>query len=381
MRTTPVRQHVLLVPGFFGFANLGDFSYFAHVRELLERSWQAKGIPGEIRVVQTLPTAALSRRAARVLEAIDGLPDGVDSVVHLIGHSSGGLDARLVASPDVELPGELAPERLARKIRTVVTLSSPHYGSPLAGFLTSVLGQQFLKVISLLTIYTLRTGRVPIAAVFYLVRLLSLRRLPVADGTLLNQIYRDLLSDFSHDRRLALDAFFVEVGGDQALLPQLTPSGMELFGASTWDRPGVRYGSVVTCVPPPGLRSAWSTGLSPFRQATHMLFTAFYRLTARMPHDRTRALSPSQSDALVRAFGRIPSRPDNDGMVPTLSQVWGDIVHATWGDHLDALGHFYLPTHVPPHFDWLNSGASFTLPDFARLWTTLTTYLLAGTGP
>ena len=27
------RQHVLLVPGFFGFANLGDFAYFAHVRD------------------------------------------------------------------------------------------------------------------------------------------------------------------------------------------------------------------------------------------------------------------------------------------------------------------------------------------------------------
>jgi len=28
-------HHVVLVPGFFGFANLGDFAYFGHVRELL----------------------------------------------------------------------------------------------------------------------------------------------------------------------------------------------------------------------------------------------------------------------------------------------------------------------------------------------------------
>ncbi len=361
------RQHVLLVPGFFGFANLGDFAYFGHVREFFARYMRRSGIGGEVIVVQTFPTASLRRRATRVLETIAQLTDVDDGVVHLIGHSSGGLDVRLLTAPEVSLPTTLDVEKYARKVKTVVSLSSPHRGSPLATFLSSVLGAQILKLISLVTIYTLRTGRVPIAAVFYLVRLLSLPRLPIAAGTLLNNIYRDLLSDFSGDRREALEQFMVTVGDDQELLSQVTPSAMELFNATTFDRPGVRYGSVVTCARPPGVRTSWSVGPSPFRQATHLLFTAFHRITARMPATPI-GLTNLQQTALQGAYERIPSMRDNDGMVPTLSQVWGEIIHAAWGDHLDAIGHFYLPTHVPPHFDWLNSGQRFTLEEFERIW-------------
>ncbi|MCA1663601.1 MAG: hypothetical protein LC659_04920, partial [Myxococcales bacterium] len=294
--------------------------------------------------------------------------------VHLIGHSSGGLDARLVISPEVSLPTTLEVEKYATKVKSVVTLSSPHRGSPLATALSSVLGAQILKLISLVTIYTLRTGRVPIAAVFYLVRVLSLPRLPIAAGTLLNNIYRDLLSDFSGDRREALEQFMVTVGDDQELLSQVTPLGMEEFNASTFDRPNVRYGSVITCARPPGMRTSWTVGLSPFRQATHLLFTAFHRITARMPAGPI-GLTNSQQRALTRAYDRVPSPRDNDGMVPTLSQVWGEIIHAAWGDHLDAIGHFYQPANVPPHFDWLNSGQRFTVEEFESIWHDVARFL------
>ncbi len=362
------RQHVLLVPGFFGFANLGDFAYFGHVREAFEGHMRRRGIPGDVRVVQTFPTASLPRRAARVAESVAELLDDTDGVVHLVGHSSGGLDVRLFTAPEVSLPTTLDVERYACRVRTVVALSSPHRGSPLAGFLSSVLGAQLLRVISLVTIHTLRTGRVPISALFGLVRLLSLRRIPVLDaGSLLNNIYRDLLADFSSDRREALERFMATVGDDVQLLAQLTPMGMQRFNQSTFDRPGVRYGSVVTCALSPGLRSSWAVGLSPYRQTTHLLFNAFYRISASMPPDPI-GLTNGQATSLQRAYGHLPHLRDNDGMVPTLSQVWGEVVHASWGDHLDAIGHFYLPQHVPPHFDWLNSGARFSLGEFERIW-------------
>jgi triacylglycerol lipase len=368
------RQHVLLVPGFFGFANLGDFAYFAHVRDFFARHMRKHSINGEVVVVQTFPTASLARRAGRVVETIAEVTDADDGAVHLIGHSSGGLDIRLMAAPGVQLPTTLDVDKYAAKVRSVVSLSSPHRGSPLATALASVLGAQVLRLISLVTIYTLRTGRVPIAAVFYLVRLLSLPRLPVAAGSLINNIYRDLLADFSGDRREALEQFMVTVGHDQELLGQLTPMGMEQFNVTTFDRPGVRYGSVVTCAHVPGVRTAWTVGASPFRQATHLLFAAFHHITARMPPS-TIALLPRQRAALERAYGRVPTHKDNDGMVPTLSQVWGEVIHATWGDHLDAIGHFYLPTHVPPHFDWLNSGQRFTLAEFQRIWQDVARFL------
>jgi hypothetical protein len=88
-------------------------------------------------------------------------------------------------------------------------------------------------------------------------------------------------------------------------------------------------------------------------------------------------LGHAQERALVRAYDRLPTLKDNDGMVPTLSQVWGEVIHAAWGDHLDAIGHFYLPTHVPPHFDWLNSGARFTLEEFERIWIDVARYIFA----
>ncbi len=369
-----VRQHVLLGPGFFGFANLGDFAYFGHVRDFFARYMRRKGLGGEVVVVQTYPTASLPRRATRVVETMAELLERDDGVVHLIGHSSGGLDGRLVTAPEVQLPTTLDVDKYARKVKSVVSLSSPHRGSPLATALSSVLGAQILKLISLVTIYTLRTGRVPIAAVFYLVRVLSLPRLPVAAGTLINNIYRDLLSDFSGDRREALEQFMVTVGDDQELLSQVTPTAMEQFNASTFDRPGVRYGSVVTCARTPGLRTSWTVGLSPFRQATHLLFNAFHRITARMPAMPI-GLTSGQQRALTRVYGTVPGPRDNDGMVPTLSQVWGEVVHAAWGDHLDAIGHFYLPSHVPPHFDWLNSGQRFTLDEFERIWFDVARFL------
>src|SRR5690349_10786417 len=101
------RQHVLLVPGFFGFANLGDFAYFAHVRDFFHRHMRRHAIDGDVRVVQTFPTASLLRRAARVAETVAELTDVDDGDVHLVGHSSGGLDVRLFAAPEVALPTTL----------------------------------------------------------------------------------------------------------------------------------------------------------------------------------------------------------------------------------------------------------------------------------
>jgi hypothetical protein len=120
----------------------------------------------------------------------------------------------------------------------------------------------------------------------------------------------------------------------------------------------------------------WTTGPLPFRQLTYALFAAGHRITARFAGPLP-PLAATQAAALERAFGRLLVLADNDGMVPTRSQVWGEIVHAAWGDHLDAIGHFYLPQHEPPHFDWINSGIGFALDDFERMWTAVGRFLFA----
>src|SRR5206468_3165352 len=94
---------------------------------------------------------------------------------------------------------------------------------------------------------------------------------------LLDQLFGQLLADFSPTRRGAVETFFAEVSRDQALLPQLTPEGMEVFNATTRDRPGVRYGSVVTRARPPGVRSTLAA------QADHLDVIGHFRDRAKPP--------------------------------------------------------------------------------------------------
>jgi triacylglycerol esterase/lipase EstA (alpha/beta hydrolase family) len=375
----PVTHRIYLVPGFFGFSNLGELRYFTHVREFLAQCCEGLGLSAEIEVVKTYPTSSLPRRAARVLETIAATARTGHDPVHLIGHSSGGLDVRLAAAPNVSLRTELPVERLARAIRTVVTVATPHHGTPLASFFASLLGQQLLQVLALLTVYVLRFGQLPMSVLLPIAAVFArLDQRVGVNSALLDQLFGQLLEDFSADRRRAVHAFLDEVGKDQALLAQLTPEGIDLFNASTRDRPGVRYGCVVTRGHSPGVRSTLSAGLDPSAHLSHMIYHAIYRLTARMPRARTPEVTRAGARALRHAFGTLPTAAANDGVVPTLSQVWGDVVHATPADHLDVIGHFADRAHVPPHYDWLASGSGFTRQRFEALWNDVACYIALG---
>jgi hypothetical protein len=368
-------HHVLLVPGFFGFANLGDFVYFGHVRDLLAQFGPALGVRGEVRVVHTVPTASLRRRAALLAEEVSRVLDERGGVVSIVGHSSGGLDARLVATREASLPTEVDVERCARAIRAVVTVATPHHGTPVAEFFNGLLGQQLLKLLSISTMYTIRAGRLPIRAALRIARVF--RRPRAHPGHLVAQVAGQLLADFESDRRRQIEEFLDRVGTERDLLAQITPAAMDVFNASAQDRPGVRYGCVVAQARPPGIRSALSSGIDPYAQATHALYVGLHRIAARYPLDRAPRLGRAQADALRSAYGRIPDRKANDGMVPTLSQVWGNVVAAAWADHHDVIGHFHRPHHVPPHFDWLTSGTGFDRIHFERVWREVAAFVAA----
>jgi hypothetical protein len=364
------RQHVYLVPGFFGFANLGEIRYFGHVRDFLAREAAARRIDLRVHVVKTHPTASLPRRAACVAETIARTVPRGREPLHLIGHSSGGLDCRLLVAPHVMLPAPRNVERVAGRVRSVVTVSTPHYGTPIASFFTGLLGQRVLQVLSLSTIYLLRFGHLPIAALLQLGGVFARLDNLTVNSALLDELFGRLLADFSVGRRRAVRRLLDEIAVDQALLLQLTPEAMDLFNATTAARPGVRYGSVVTCARPPGLRSALAAGLDPSAHATRAIYNALYRLAAQTPRARSRPLAARQTRALRRAYrDRLPSLEANDGVVPAQSQVWGEIIHAARADHLDVIGHFRDPSHRPPHFDWLTTGSGFTREHFEGVWT------------
>lgn len=365
-------HHVYLVPGFFGFANLGELTYFHHARDVLAAALADRGIDAKIWQVPTSPTASLPRRAAILLENVVATA-GDGGPIHLVGHSSGGLDARLLVTPGASLPANHDVEPFAARVRSVVTVSTPHHGTPAAGFFASVLGQKLLEMLSLGTIYALRFGRLPTAVLLKIGALTARLDEHVGfDNNVLDQLYGQLLADFTPERRDAILAFLHEVRGDQALLPQITPESMQVFNASTRDRATVRYGSVVTWAREPGVGTTIAAGLDPYAQATHAMYSVMYRLSSRM---RAIDPSPQQAGALVGAYGELPPASASDGMVPTLSQPWGEVIHATRADHLDVIGHYADPDAHPPHFDWLSTGTGFGRSRFLALWNDVARFL------
>ena len=218
-----------------------------------------------------------------------------------------------------------------------------------------------------------QAGRLPVGAVVRMVRLL--RNPDAKPQGVVDQVIADLLADFSVDRRRAIESFFRSVSGDQDLVAQITPASMDVFNASTQDRASVRYGCVVTRARPPGLTSTLRVGFGVYAQATHAMYVALHRIARRMPEERAALLTPVEAEVLRRAYRDPVDRAANDGIVPTVSQLWGEVVAAVWADHLDVIGHFDHPTHVPPHFDWLASGTGFTHRDFERLWRMVAIWL------
>lgn len=372
-----MRQHVFLIPGFFGFANFGDFRYFAHVREHLAAWARARGIDAVIHYAPTHPTASLRRRAGRLVELIAEAAGGDDAPIHLIGHSTGGLDARLAIAPRASLSCAVDPEPIARRVRSVVAVASPHYGAPTAAFFTSLLGQRALFLLSLLTIQAIRLGTIPLPALLVLASALgSTGAGRILSGSVVAQIYDQVLKDFSAERRQQIERVFSEVRRDQTLLVQLTPEGMDLFNALATERDGVRRGCVVTQARPPSMGRQIALGPMPTPQAMYSLFRALYSIASTLPEGLLPLPDEAQSQALVRAYGRVPSVKGNDAMVPTRSQVWGEVVHAAWADHLDVIGHFHAPALAPLHVDWLRTMSGFGRVEFEAMWDAVARFTL-----
>ncbi len=367
---------MFLVPGFFGFASLGEMTYFSRVCELLASRLEQLGIDANVRAVGTLPTASLRARAATLAEAVAKFAPA-DAPLHFVGHSSGGLDVRLLVTPRVSLHTDVDVEAIGRRTRSVVTVATPHYGTPLASVVTGVLGQRILRMLSLVTLFALRTGKRPLrGAVKAAQVLIRLDDLVGLGGEVLEQLYDQVLADFDEERSASLEAFLGHVGGDQALLPQITPDGLDIFNSGAEDRPGVAYACAITRAKPPSTFGSLRVGLDPIAQVTYAVYHALYRLTAQMPPSRLGPLREAQVEALVSGYGKVPAPAANDGMVPTRSQIWGEIIHVARADHLDVMGYFG-DAEAAGHVDWLVTRSGFDRTRFRALWGAVARFIAA----
>lgn len=379
-----MRHRIFFAPGMFGFGRLASYDYFAHVERGLLRRFRDAGDEVEAWVADVPPTASIRRRAARLCELVSHTfhTDETPSRVHLVGHSTGGLDARLVASPHARLPVGDAARAWMPHLASVTTMNTPHFGTPLASFFATVSGQRVLYALSALTFIALSIGAPPLAIASALV--VALGRVDRALGVelrVLDRATESLLRVLDDVRGREVRAYLDAIKGDQGAVLQLSPEAMDLFQTGVADRPGVLYQCVVTMAPAPTpVRYARSL-LKPWSAISTSLFTTLYGLTARAD-ERYPCAAPAIDEEterhLARALGRVPGVRANDGVVPILSQLWGRLAWAGHGDHLDVLGHFDGRDGDGAHVDWLTSGSGFDRARFEAMLDAVYEGMVAG---
>lgn len=368
MMTRPI---VFLVPGFFGFTTVGAVSYFDGVERTLGQALRRRGVDARIVRCATRPTASIRRRAAELRREVvrrDGLQA---DALHFVGHSTGGLDVRLLLTPGLQSPRDAASRRIASRTRSAISLATPHHGTPLANHFTSLQGQTLLMVLGALA--SSGQGRGVVVAAAKAIALVArlddwLGRAPGP----LDRIASGLLDSQRHDRDDPFWHYLAQIRQDQGAVLQLTPEGIDLFDAAVANHPEIDYGCVVAGVPAPREELALSHALDPEFVALRALFRLLHGLAAR-PHRHYPYPQPTAATQrlLEQGLGAPATAASNDGIVPVLSQLHGRVLHVACADHLDVIGHYTLAGGGTA--DWLPSGAGFTPQAFEATWDAVAT--------
>ncbi len=359
----PFDDVVLLVPGFLGFSRLGEFYYFAdRVSAALRGALQAtmqRTIP--VVPVSSLPSDRLANRQEWLIRSIAGLCDRMGGVsrLHLVGHSAGGVDAQLLTCdrPLGRSWWSADEHRLRAKIKSVVSIASPHHGTclsnaPLAKLIADPLRQIAADPIA-------QVGLLPVVAR----QLWDFSRLARSESEM---IYTSLLA-----RMQESSAFLWNVIRHRGLINDLAPRPMESI-RHHWGKGSAPLRSFVTVTPLP--RDA-----DPF-------FEDLYRLTSDTSasptsgilHRAAALLNERRPDA-IRSSQEVPRFDDrvNDGVVNSARQLLDpsdpdELAGIVVADHADVLGHYdrtdIFMDGAPLNLGLFHSGAGFTDNQFYTLY-------------
>jgi triacylglycerol lipase len=371
-------HHVYLIPGMFGFARLAGVDYFHHVRQAIAGRFAAAGVRVVIEVAPSPPTSSLRHRARILAKTVIHTLRDETGPVHLVGHSTGGLDARMLLSPTARLGVE--PDLLGwtPRVRAIVSINTPHYGTPLAGYFATVSGTRMLYALSLLTVVSLSIGEPSLAVVSRLLALIgNLDSLLRDDAKLVGRFTDMMLRVVDQKGRAEVSRYLGKIRSDQGGLIQIMPEAIDLLNASADDNPNIRYGCVLTAAPLPLQIKLVRRLLSPYAVTTAALFSTLYQLSSKRPELYPYAQpTAAQAACLGRNFtGPIDDR-SNDGVVPSLSMLWGELLWCGEADHLDILGHFHDDQKPILHVDWMTSGAHFTRSRFNQAMDAVSGFLL-----
>jgi len=382
-----MQDHIVLVPGFGGFHALGSLRYYHGVTQALGFT------PLVLHYFPNLPTASVQSRARQLRRWLGELQErgviGRKDDIHLVGHSTGGLDVRQLLMNyrnDEDTHG--ASEDVLGQIRTVQFISTPQHGTNLAHRLRGLrIPSRVARLLPRMLFETTRALRE--VGVSFLGRRLR-RMFPPNKGSpdWLDAAIQTMVGfDSSKDpleRALARASYFetlrwlLDISTDIAALSDLDPvwtpgSPVSPAHRTTTDREqdfferrDIQCGSIVTVAKRPVAAAEVAQGL----------FKLVYAMNARRP---CRELGQAQSIPWLLEPEREARRltpSDNDGIVNSVSRVWPDaessfVVEA---DHADVIGHFRYaepPPHVTQRFyqyDLLCSGSDFGPDEFEALW-------------
>lgn len=352
---------VALLPGFFGFEHRGDQTYFADrfvagLRSVLE----AKGVRGvPVLSVSTLGIAALYQRQQDLLRQLRDLesPDKLRGPRHwhLLGHSTGGVDAALLLRNAPLVKGRDGSmfgaadwgewTDLRKRIKSVTTVAAPHFGTGLADspLARLSLGKPSFKGVSELASTTAdiaRRGDLGSRIRFALSATPKLEKMP---GFVVQML---LMNELAQDLRPSVVGFLSK-----------RPVEEQYKG---------RVFSVATVTPRPA------------DDHPDRLFRDMWRWTRQGSELDAQSLVPcwTFSDKRLRlptqrAFELPAIDPgDNDGVVTTQRQVLGKLIGLVIGDHVDVLGRYRRVSLIDGKLidpGLLTSGAIFDDDEFFAL--------------
>ncbi|MFT3692711.1 MAG: alpha/beta fold hydrolase [Kofleriaceae bacterium] len=245
---------LVLAHGLFGFKNVGPLDYFYGITGALQDQGRTVFTPR----VDAVQSAAV--RGQQLVDQIEMIKQmtGAPKVV-IIGHSQGGLDARWAAAHD---PGSIA---------AVVTVATPHRGSPVADVALGVLPGDSS------------------AALDVLGNLIGLD----TDGS--STSFAGALHDLSSDGAAQFNADNPNVAG----MPYFSIAGRSnLAGASACPPAAAQF------------MTTWDSSVDPMKAV----------------------LSPVSG---ILALAALPDTPVQDGLVTIDSAQWGQFLGCVPADHFD----------------------------------------------
>jgi hypothetical protein len=356
---------IALVPGFFGFDHRGESTYFADrfvagLRCVLE----ARGLSGvPVLSVSTLGIASLRRRQADLLAELTALETpaaksprlGGPRTWHLVGHSTGGVDAALLLRDAPLADGKVATfaregwgvwSELVGRISSVTTIAAPHFGtglaeSPLARWSGGDLSVSAIRDMALTALDITRRGDIGSRLRFAMSATPGVRKMPLflLQMMLMNQLARDLRP---------------QVLGSLSARPVRRSAEGRVFSIATVSpRPDAGH-------PDKLFRDMWRwthDGAMAHASLPQPPAAALDDLALRLPSQRGIVLPPIDAG-------------DNDGIVTTHRQVLGELIGLVVGDHVDVLGRYRRASLVDEKVidpGLLTSGAEFGDDEFFAL--------------